>query len=169
MKDVGPGPWLVALHRWLSVLAWIAGGLLVFFVLLNYALTPLHDVFATSHTDAFADVVVLSSSVLWWTLVAISGVVAVLLVVCWPKDERRGRRALGLIGAGLVAYWSWKLLDGWLDLWGIRGLAEATPEMVRLTTVDAILSQTITLVSAGLIIAGAVRLNPGALKLEPSS
>lgn len=168
-KDGGPRPWLVPLHRWLAVLAWIVGGLLVFFVVLNYALTPLYDVFAPGHMDAFADVVVLSSSVLWWILVTTSGLAAVLLVVCWPKDELPARRALALIGAGLVAYWPWKLLDGWLDLWGIRSPAEATPEIVRLATVDAILSQTITVVSACLMIAGAVRVNRGALKLDPRS
>lgn len=161
--------WLVPLHRWLAVLAWIAGALLVYFVVLDYALTPLYYVFAPSNMQEFADVVVLSGSMLWWTLVTISGVIVVLLVVCWPNEERPGRRALVLIGAGLVAYWSWELLDGWLDPWGIRGFTDATPEMVRLATMDMILSQTITIVSAGLIIAGAVRLNRARAQLESSA
>jgi hypothetical protein len=161
--------WLVHLHRWLAVLAWIAGGLLVYFVVLDYALTPLYDVFAPNHMQEFADGVVLSSAVLWWTLVTISGVAVVMLVICWPNEERPGRRALVLIGSGLVANWSWKLLDGWLDPWGIRSFTDATPEMVRLATTEMILSQTITIVSAGLIIAGAVRLNRAGAKLEPSA
>lgn len=160
---------LVPLHRWLAVLASIAGGLLVYFVVLNYALTPLYNVFAPSHMQEFTDVVVLSSSVLWWTLVAISGIIAVLLVVCRATEERPSRRALVLIRAGLFAYWAWKLLDGWLDPWGIRSFTDATPEMVRLATTDAILSQTIAIVSAGLIIAGAVRLNRARAKLESSA
>lgn len=55
---------------------------------------------ATSPVDAFADVVFLSSSVLWWTLVTIRRLVAVLLVVCWSKDERQDRRALGADWSG---------------------------------------------------------------------
>ncbi len=119
--------------------------------------------------QAFADVVILSSSVLWWTLVAISGSMAILLIVSWPKEERPGRRTLVLIGAGLIAYSSWKLLDGSLDLWGTKSSTNATPEIVRLATMDLILSHAITIVSAGLIIAGAVRLNRAGSQLQPSS
>ncbi len=144
------------LRPWLAVLAWIVGGLLVFLVGWNYALTPLYDIFAPSNVQGFTEVASLSGWVLWWSLVTTSVALAVLLMVCWPKEERPGRRALVMIGAGLVANWSWRLVDDWLDPWGIRSFTDTTPEMVRLATVDIIVSETITIVSAGLLIAGAV-------------
>lgn len=148
--------WWVQLRPWLAVLAWIVGGLLVFLVGWNYALTPLYDIFAPSNVQGFTEVASLSGWVLWWSLVTTSVALAVLLMVCWPKEERPGRRALVMIGAGLVANWSWRLVDDWLDPWGIRSFTDTTPEMVRLATVDIIVSETITIVSAGLLIAGAV-------------
>jgi len=63
-----------------------------------------------------------------------------------------------MIGAGLVAYWSWKLLDGWLDPWGLRSFTDLTPEMMQRATTDAIVSQAITVIAASLMIAGSVRL-----------
>jgi len=48
---VGPASrkdWLVPEHRWLALLASIAGGLLIFFVVLDYALDPWYYVFAPS-------------------------------------------------------------------------------------------------------------------------
>lgn len=157
----------VRAHLWLVGLGWIASGLLIFFVVLNYALSPLYSVFASRYLQEFADAAHLVGWSAWWAMVAVSCAAAVLLIVVWPKAVGSGRRALVLMGAGFSAYWCWYLLNRWLDVWGVRSSPDPTPDFFLRANLVAFASQAIDVISAVLIIVGAILLRRVASKPEP--
>ena len=150
----------------MAVLAWIASGLLIFFVVLNYALSPLYSVLASSYLQEFADAANLVGWSVWWAMVAVSCAAVVLLMVSWPKTAGPGRRALVLMAAGFGAYWCWYLLNRCLDIWGVRSSPDATPDFVLWASVVAFASQVIDVISAVLIVSGAILLRRVASRLE---
>ena len=69
-----------------------------------------------SDPQAFADVWLLASSVLWWVVIAASCAIAALLAICWITDNSHPRLALAVMAVGLLLTWVWRvLLGGWMS------------------------------------------------------
>jgi len=152
---------LLVVRRWLPVLARTVGGLLVFFVVSAYALDAIYAALAANQLQALADILVTTAFVLWWAFIAASLALAVLAVVCWRSESAAGRRALRLIGIGLVLTWFWRLAFRMFEGWVLGLIAagdETSPNLGVLGTIFALVNEAIDLVAAGILIAGAVRL-----------
>ena len=152
---------VVLARRWLPLLAGTVGGLLVWFVISAYALDAVYAAMAANQLQALADILVTTALVLWWMFIALSGILAALLVVCRRSGPPKGRRAVRLIGIGLALTWFGRLilraLEGWV-LGLISGGDETSPNLVVLGTIFVLVNEAIDLVAAGLLIADAVRL-----------
>jgi uncharacterized BrkB/YihY/UPF0761 family membrane protein len=143
------------------VLAGTVGGLLIWFVVSNYAVSAIYLAVAESQLQAFADIWVGAASVLWWAFIALSCVLAALVVVCWRSVPAHDRPPLQQVAAGLVLTWVWRLGIRSLEDWGLRLIApenEATAELIMFSTISSLANQAIDLVAAGLLIVGATRL-----------
>jgi len=151
----------VVVRRWLPALAGTVGGLLVLFVVSAYALDAIYAALAGNQLQALADIWVTTAFVLWWAFIAASCILAVFVVVCWRSESAAGRRALRLIGIGLVLTWLWRLafraFEGWVLGLIVAG-DETSPNLGVLGTIFALVNEAIDLVAAGFLIAGAVRL-----------
>ena len=151
----------VVLRRWLAALAATAGGLLVLFVVSAYALDGIYAALTDNQLQVVANFWVTTALVLWWVFIALSCILAALVVVCWRFEPPQGRRPLRLIGIGLVLTWSWRLVFRALEGWVLGLIAagdETSPSLVVPGTIFALVNEAIDLVAAGFLIAGAVRL-----------
>jgi hypothetical protein len=145
----------------LPVLAGTVAGLLIWFVVSDYALSAIYLALAENQLQAFADVWVGTAFVLWWAFIALSCILAALVVVCWRSVPAQDSHPLQQIAAGLVLTWAWRLAIRALEDWGLRLIApenQATPELIMFTTISVLVNGAIDLAAAGLLIAGAVRL-----------
>jgi uncharacterized membrane protein len=148
-------------RRWLPALACTVGGLLVLFVVSAYALDAIYAALAGNQLQALADIWVTTAFVLWWTFIALSCILAALIVMCWRSEPPKGRRPLRFIGIGLALTWFWRLVFRVVEGWVLGLIAagdETSPNMVVLGTISALVNEAIDLVAAWLLIAGAVRL-----------
>ena len=152
---------VVLARRWLPLLAGTVGGLLVWFVISAYTLDAVYAALVANQQQAFADILVTVAFVLWWAFIALSCILAALVVVCWRSESRKGRPVVRLIGMGLALTWFWRVVfrsfEGWV-LGLIAAGDETSPNLVVLGTISAFVNEAIDLVAAGLLIAGAVRL-----------
>ena len=156
-----PGTAARLVRRVVPVLAGTVAGLLIWFVVSGYALSAIYLALAENQLQAFADTFVGTAFVLWWVFIALSCVLAALVVACWRAVPAQDRPPLQQIVAGLVLTWVWRLGIRALEDWGLRVIApesQATPELIMFTTISGLVNQAIDLVAAWLLIAGAVRL-----------
>jgi len=156
-----PGKAARLARRGVPVLAGTVAGLLIWFVVSDYALNAIPIGLAENQLQAFADIWVGTAFVLWWVFIALSCILAAIVVVCWRSVPTQDRHQLQQVAAGLVLTWAWRLGIRTLEDWGLRLIApenEATPELIMFTTISTLANQAIDLVAAGLLIAGAVRL-----------
>ncbi len=148
-------------QRAVQVLAGTVAGLLIWFAVSDYALSAIYLALAENQLQAFADIYVGTAFVLWWAFIALTCVLAVLVVVCWRSVPAQDRHPLQQIAAGLVLTWAWRLGIRTLEDWGLRLIApedEATTELIMFTTISGLVNEAVDLVAAWLLIAGAVRL-----------
>jgi hypothetical protein len=156
-----PGKAARLARRGVPVLAGTVAGLLIWFVVSNYAVSAIYLAVAEDQLQAFADIWVGTAFVLWWVFIALSCVLAALVVVCWRAVPAQDRPPLQQIAAGLVLTWVWRLGIRALEDWGLRLIApenEATAELIMFNTISSLANQAIDLVAAGLLMVGAARL-----------
>lgn len=147
---------------WVPRLAFVVAGVLLLIVVADYALTPLYTVFAPDNLDAFAAVSVGLLTVAWWVLLAASLALAVVLAWSWPGMPAAAHRWLLLVGAGLVLYWGWSVVTASVDVWGMGGFVDVTPELTLRATLAAVVGTVVALIAACLLVVGGLRLRAAA-------
>ncbi|MDN5569879.1 MAG: hypothetical protein L0G22_01245 [Propionibacteriaceae bacterium] len=145
---------------WVPPLAFVVAAILVITWVANLTIAWW---FSTADTFAFETYIAVQrvvAGVLWWTLVAASAALAILLVTLWTPARPPARRGLLLVAIGLALRWGW-----WVLYRGISTmlLAANSATLATQSMLMALIGLVVELFAITLLIVGGLRVR-GALR-----